>query len=234
MSSLSVWMLLKVKTPNETTQTQTVSSRRKQKQVCSPTICYNLSFSLFLTLLHCKAAIWQNCKLTFAYRHSLAHLHAQAAELVGGAVFCLAGGKRSLGLRALKAQMSGSVGAWRCDHTALNAKRHIVWPKRLAECWYLQLFVKKKSNFFLVQYFHFPPHLTVSDLSNSSEKMCLGARIMQKSVIAFIYTWTLWHFYLCKQIFLAQLKHSALWQILLSWGGDATWVLLLLKQNGSN
>lgn len=64
--------------------------------------------------------------------------------------------------------------------------------------------------------------------------MCLGARIMQKSVIAFIYTWTLWHFYLCKQIFLAQLKHSALRQILLSWGGDATWVLLLLKENGSN
>ncbi len=102
------------------TQTQTETG-------VQPTICYcNLSLPLFLTLLHCKAAIRQSCKLTFAYRHSLAHLYAQAAELVGGAVFCLAGGKRSLGLRALKAQMSGSVGAWRCDHTALNAKRHIV------------------------------------------------------------------------------------------------------------
>jgi len=120
----------------------------KQKQVCSP-LDATVQFPsvLFLYYLHCKTALRQNCKLTFAYRHSHAHLHAETANLVGGAVFCLADGRKSLGFRGLKARMSESVGAWRCDHTAMNAERRIVWPKRLAELWYLQLFVQKSHSF---------------------------------------------------------------------------------------
>ncbi len=195
-----------------------------------PTICYcNLSLHLFLTLLHCKAAIRQAdiCIQT------LSRTFTRTGRWIGRwCCVCLAGGKRSLGLRALKAQMSGSVGAWRCDHMALNAKRHIVWPKRLAECWYLQLFGKKRL-FLPGPVFSFSP---TSDCERSLKKLCktcLGARIRQKSVIGFIYTWTLWRFDLCKLIPWLRIEAQFIRQIWLNCWGDATWMLLLLKQNGS-